>query len=164
MGLIVAIKAFFRGFTDKQGMKAFLKQKKGESAVSEEGVQDPSHIQLLTLLQQSGRLIDFLKEDISQFDDALVGAAARKIHDECRDTLEEVVSIRPVLEDPEGKEIQIPTGYDPSEIKIFGNVSGEPPFKGVLRHRGWRAQKISLPKKGGESNREVICPAEVEIV
>lgn len=39
-----------------------------------------SALQLLALLQKEARLIDFLQEEVSQFSDEEVGAAARVIH------------------------------------------------------------------------------------
>lgn len=124
---------------------------------------DTSHLRLLSYLQQSGRLIDFFKEDITSFTDAQVGAAARKIHRDCADIVEELVAIRPLRDEAEGAVIQIPKGYNPAEVKLVGQIKGEAPFKGVLVHRGWKAHKRSLPKKSGESSAEVVCPAEVEV-
>ncbi|MCB1111200.1 MAG: DUF2760 domain-containing protein [Chlamydiales bacterium] len=124
---------------------------------------DTSHLRLLSLLQSSGRLVDFLKEDISAYSDAQVGAAVRKIHDECGSRLEELVTLRPVLEEQEGKQVTIPSGYDSAAIKVVGKVSGTPPYTGRLVHKGWRAMKRSLPKQVGEQTNEVVCPAEVEV-
>jgi hypothetical protein len=159
MGLGLAIKAFFKAFKDPQKTEAFLSdtpQLKAEPA-------DVSHLRLLQNLQQAGRLIDFLKEDIASFTDAQVGAAVRKIHQDCRQVLEEVVTIRPLKEESEGSIVQVPKGYNPAEIKVVGKVKGEPPFSGILIHRGWKAHKRSLPKKVGEDTPEILCPAEIEI-
>ena len=120
-------------------------------------------MRLLALLQQSGRLIDFLKEDIAAFSDEQVGAAVRKIHQDCRQSLEELVTIRPVMEENEGAKVKIAAGYDASHIKIVGKVKSDPPFTGVIVHRGWKAHKRSLPKKVGEQANEVLCPAEIEV-
>jgi hypothetical protein len=48
-------------------------------------------------------------------------------------------------------------------VKLSGNVQGAGPYKGVLRHRGWKVVKASLPTpvKGYDPN--VIAPAEVEL-
>ena len=37
-------------------------------------------VQMLALLQRDGRLIDFFKEDIAQYQDAQIGAAVRELH------------------------------------------------------------------------------------
>jgi hypothetical protein len=161
MGFILACKAFLKALKEPEKAQQFLDslpaitQKKQET--------DPSHLRLLSTLQQEGRLIDFLKEDIQAFTDQQIGAAVRKIHHDCNAALEDLVTIRPLRDEQEGSKVQIPKGYDPSEIKVVGNVKGEPPFSGVLIHRGWKAHKRSLPKKTGEYKGEVLCPAEIEI-
>lgn len=155
----LAFKAFFRAWREPEKAQLFLECKPSQPV---EGG-DHAHLRLLFYLQQSGRFVDFLKEDISPFTDAQVGAAARKIHQDCAQIIEELVAVRPLRDEPEGALIQIPKGYNPAEIKVVGKVKGEPPFSGTLIHRGWKGQKRSLPKKIGEQVPEVICPAEVEI-
>lgn len=153
MSFMRAVKAFFKA----------LKNPDIEERPTSVQEADVSHLRLLHYLQESGRLVDFFKEDITSFSDAQVGAAVRKIHQDCRQVLEELVTIRPLKEENEGALVHIPKGYDPSEIKIVGRVRGEPPFSGVLIHRGWKAHKRSLPKQVGEQLKVVISPAEVEI-
>jgi hypothetical protein len=160
MRLWLAIKAFFKVLCEPEKAQLLFEEKPQEQ---EEGVADQSHLRLLTLLQQSGRLIDFLKEDISTFSDAQVGAAVRKIHQDCSRSIEELVTIRPVMEENEGAKVNVPVGYDASQIKIVGKVSNDPPFTGVIVHRGWKAHKRSLPKKVGEQMNDILCPAEVEV-
>lgn len=159
---ILAIKAFFKAFKDPAKARQFVEGGCKEVRAPVESA-DQSHLRLLTMLQQSARLIDFLKEDLSSFDDAQVGAAVRKIHTDCSKCLEELVTVRPVMEENEGAKINVPQGYDPAKIKVVGKVKGEPPFTGFLVHKGWKAHKRSLPKKVGEQMTDVICPAEVEI-
>lgn len=158
--LILAIKAFIKALSEPAKAKLFLEAPKKE--VSAESA-DHSHLRLLSLLQQSARLIDFLKEDLSSFDDAQVGAAVRQIHTDCSKCLEDLVTIRPIFEENEGAKVNVPAGYDPTKMKVVGKVKGQPPFVGFLVHKGWKAHKQSLPKKVGEQLSEVICPAEVEI-
>ena len=143
----------------------FLKALFGASKKKEEEAlpQDPSHLRLLALLQQEGRLIDFLKEDISSYSDAQIGAAVRLVHSKCQEVLESNVTLRPLYTEEEGSTITIPQGFDPSQVKLTGNVKGEPPYRGTLRHRGWKAHKESLPKSHLENARAVVSPAEVEI-
>ncbi|MEM1282081.1 MAG: DUF2760 domain-containing protein [Chlamydiota bacterium] len=159
MSLMTAFKAFFKALKNPKKAKQFLE----EQPVVKKEKTDPSHLRLLNLLQDSGRLVDFLKEDISKFNDAQVGAAVRKIHSDCNKSLEEYVTIRPIMEEEEGQNVAISEGYDPANIKIVGKVKGQPPFKGKLIHKGWRAHKRSLPKQVGDLSTEVIQPAEVEI-
>lgn len=157
--ITLAFKAFFKAFKDPELGQKFVK----ESAPKQIETADRSHLRLLHYLQQEGRLIDFLKEDIKGFTDAQIGAAVRKIHQDCRQVLEELVSIRPVKEEEEGTVVHVASGYNPNEIKIVGKIKGEPPFKGVLIHKGWKALKRSLPKQMTDHLTDVICPAEIEI-
>jgi len=52
---------------------------------------------------------------------------------------------------------------DPAAIKLVGNVVGEPPVRGVLRHRGWKVIEVSLPSLPQGTGRRIVAPAEVEI-
>ena len=47
--------------------------------------------------------------------------------------------------------------------KDVSQVVGEPPFSGILRHKGWQVGKMNLPTLSGRQNAEIIAPAEVEI-
>jgi hypothetical protein len=120
-------------------------------------------IQLLGLLQKEGRLLDFLQEQIDGYEDAQIGAAVRTIHRDCRKVLEEYVGIGPVLAGQEESQVSVEPGFDPSRIRLIGNVTGEPPFAGVLKHHGWRATHIKLPRAPEGHDRTVIAPAEVEL-
>jgi hypothetical protein len=44
-----------------------------------------------------------------------------------------------------------------------GNVHGAPPYRGTLRHRGWRAAGLTLPELVGGHDPSVLAPAEVEL-
>ncbi len=158
MGFKLACQAFFKALKDPKKTQEFLEEK---PKVLES--HEASHLRLLAMLQHSGRLVDFLKEDLSSFTDSQIGAAARKIHQDCAQSLEEVVTIRPIMEEKEGATVRVAQGYDPTLIKVVGKVKGEPPYQGVLVHKGWKAHKRSLPKKSGEYNQEIICPAEIEV-
>jgi len=120
-------------------------------------------VQLLALFQREGRLVDFLREDIQPYDDAQIGAAVRDIHQKCRDILTEHVTLERVLNAPEGENVTIPKDFDPSAVRLTGNVGSEPPFHGALRHAGWRASKVKLPTQPAGQDPQIIAPAEVEI-
>ncbi len=161
MGWVLAVKAFFKAFTDPENAEKFIKGNLEPVKVSEGS--DLSHLHLLTILQQSGRLIDFFKEDIKTFNDAQIGAAVRKIHENCSQELEKIVTIRAIREEEEGARITIPVGYDPASLRVIGQVKGEPPYMGILVHKGWEAHQRSLPKRVGKQSNTIICPAEVEV-
>lgn len=160
MSLLLAIKAFFKAWKEPAKAQIFLDE---SSKIQEPQSIDHSHLRLLALLQQSGRLIDFFKEDIKGFADEQIGAAVRQIHQDCNKSLEELVTIRTLMPEKEGTIITIPKGYDPTAIKISGKVKGEPPYTGIVIHQGWKAHKRSLPKKMGEHASDIICPAEIEV-
>ncbi len=116
--------------------------------------------QLLALLQRDGRLVDFLMEDLGSYADAQVGAAVRDVHAGCRTVLTRYLTIGPVMEEQEGDTVTVDRGADPARIKVVGNVAGQPPYRAVLRHRGWEATRVELPPVPGGS---VLAPAEVEV-
>jgi len=119
-------------------------------------------LRLLTALQEEGRLVDFLTENIAAYSDEQVGAATRGIHETCAKALRECVTLEPVMPGEEDAAVIVPPGFDPAAIRLTGNVQGEPPFKGTLRHAGWRATGVVLPGRKG-IDPHVIVPAEVEI-
>jgi hypothetical protein len=124
----------------------------------------PVHaLQLLSLLQREGRFVDFLQQDIASFPDADVGAAARIVHDGCRRALRSHATIEPVRPEDEGAAVVLAPGFAPDEVKLTGAVGGQPPYKGVLRHRGWRATRLDLPQIVGGHDAHVLAPAEVEL-
>jgi len=120
-------------------------------------------LQLLALFQRDGRLVDFLREDITAYPDDQVGAAAREVHAACRQVLDDYFAIEPVVPGEEGSPTVVEPGFDLACIKLVGSVTGSPPFRGVLRHKGWRARRVDLPAVPGDAGRHVIAPAEVEI-
>jgi hypothetical protein len=123
---------------------------------------DAAALRLLATLQEEGRLIDFLQEDIAAYGDEQIGAAVRGIHASCAKALRNCMTLEPVLPGTEGDSTTVPPGFDPTGIRLVGNVSGTPPFRGVLRHAGWRARDVTLPVRSGH-DVDVIAPAEVEI-
>lgn len=121
-------------------------------------------VQLLALLQRDGRLVDFLSEEIAPYQDAQIGAAVRELHANCRKALEQYVTLEPVIDGEEDRPVTVEEGFDPASVKLVGNVTGRPPLRGLLRHRGWRVAHINLPSLPPQgAGREVVAPAEVEI-
>ena len=120
-------------------------------------------LQLLSLLQREGRLVDFLQQDITTFPDADIGAAARVVHDGCRKALRAHATIEPVRREDEGARVTLDQGFAPDEVKLTGRVGGQPPYAGVLRHRGWRATRLDLPDMMPGYDARILAPAEVEL-
>ena len=123
---------------------------------------DPA-LQLLSILQREGRLVDFLEQDIAAFSDADVGAAARAVHDGCRKALRAHATVAAVRSEEEGTKITVAAGFEPALVKLTGNVQGSAPYTGILRHRGWRATDLTLPRPVAGYDPTVLAPAEVEL-
>jgi hypothetical protein len=122
-----------------------------------------SALQLLGLLQQEGRLVDFLEEDVAQYSDAEIGAAVRVVHEGCRKALHDHLTLQPIREETEGCRVTLEPGFDAAAMRPTGNLVGQPPFTGTLAHRGWRAVEVRLPKLAQGHDVKVIAPAEVEL-
>ena len=118
---------------------------------------------LLALMQREGRLVDFLRESLDSFSDADIGAAARDVHRGCRKVLEQHLSLEPVMPGAEEEKVSVPKGFDPAEVRLIGEAKGEPPYRGTLRHHGWRVVDAKLPSLADGIDRTVIAPAEVEL-
>jgi hypothetical protein len=122
------------------------------------------YLHLLTVFQREGRLLDFFSEEIGQYTDEQIGAAARAVHEGCRKALEKHITPMALIDTEEGERYTVEPGFDPAKIKLTGNVTGEPPFNGIVRHRGWQADRIRIPKLAGDWDARIITPAEIEIM
>jgi hypothetical protein len=124
-------------------------------------------VSLLAALQEKGRFVDFLMDDITPYEDAQVGAAARVVHQGCRAVLDEHFAIEPVQSTAEGSPVTVPADHAADEYRLTGNLSGETPFTGTLVHKGWKTSSVKLPRlidvTGDEKRLPAIAPAEVEI-
>jgi hypothetical protein len=120
-------------------------------------------LRLLTLLQRKGRLLDFLLEDIQGASNEQIGAGVRELHKESQAVLKEHLVLEPVISHAEGDTVEAPVGFDPSAIRLTGNVTGQPPFRGVLKHHGWRVKEFTLAKPPEGQDEFIVAPAEVEL-
>lgn len=124
-------------------------------------------IHFLSLLQQRGRFIDFVMDDISKYDDAQVGAASRVVQQGCAAVLREHFMISPIHTGAEGEPIVLEKEYHPDRYRLVGKVLSGPPFRGVVLHRGWKTREMTLPTRvtsGSDAgDRDVIAPAEIEV-
>jgi hypothetical protein len=121
-------------------------------------------IEILSVLQRDARLVDFLMEDISAYDDEQVGAAVRTLHDQCRDSLRRYFELVPVIDGVEGTFTSLggtPVAQNPALVKFLGNVPAGVPQGGLLRHKGWVAKKVDLPIPA--HGVAIVAPAEIEI-
>jgi hypothetical protein len=181
MGLGLALKAFFRALRDRTFAEQLDKLVQGHTLAlstttaspleerlrAARRAQAPTRSDALTLLatlQREARLIDFFMEDLSGYDDAQISAAARNVHRDGAAALERMFALRPLRSQAEGSPLEIPAGYDPVQVTLTGNVTGQLPLRGTLVHHGWQAMQCTLPEwSGQEEAARVIAPAEVEV-
>jgi hypothetical protein len=122
-------------------------------------------VSFLATLQEKGRFVDFLMDDVSAYGDAQVGAAARVVHEGCRAVLREHLDIAPIRTESEGSQVTVPENYRTDEYRLVGKISGKAPFAGHLVHRGWKTEKVKLPRvlRSDKDRLPTIAPAEVEL-
>lgn len=122
-----------------------------------------SALQFLSLLQQEARIIDFVHENISDYTDEEVGAAARVVHEGSLKALSEYFTLIPIREEEEESRITLAEGFNASEVRLTGNVVGSAPFSGILVHRGWRVKEVKLPRISEGHDVAIVAAAEVEL-
>jgi hypothetical protein len=122
-----------------------------------------SGLRVLAQFQREGRLIDFLQEEVASFSDAEVGAAARVVHAGCKKALAEYFTLEPAIQEAEGATVSLPAGFDAARIRITGNVAGQPPFRGTVKHHGWVASAVRLPAVSETLDPRILAAAEVEL-
>jgi hypothetical protein len=122
-------------------------------------------IGLLGVFQTKGRLVDFLMDDIGTYSDAQVGAAARVVHQGCKAALQEHFTVVPVSTEREGSRVVVPAAAPAGDFEFVGKVAGQPPFSGVLVHKGWKATSVKLPRSllVDAGRLPPIAPAQVEL-
>ncbi|QIL81938.1 DUF2760 domain-containing protein [Diaphorobacter sp. HDW4A] len=124
---------------------------------------DTAALQVLGLMQREARFVDFIQEDVKNYTDAEIGAAARVVHEGCRKVLKEHFTLVPVQSEAEGSRIAVAPGFDTTAIRLTGNVVGQAPFTGTLTHRGWKVVQMQLPQLTDEKAAEIVAQAEVEL-
>lgn len=121
---------------------------------------------LLSLLQEKGRFLDFVAEDITAYSDVQVAAASRVVHQGCAAVVRECLALAPTHSGAEGDRVTLDAGADPAHYRLLGKAPGSPPFQGVVVHRGWKTTRIALPRLTREidaNGENVITPMDVEL-
>lgn len=136
-----------------------------DTSAAEERAARHAAVSLLAILQEKGRLVDFLMEDLTRATDGQVGAAARVVHEGCAAALREHLVIKPVSSEPEGSTITVPSDGTRRDYRLVGNLAEAGPFSGKLVHKGWRAVSIKLPRplEPADDQLPPVAPAQVEI-
>jgi len=129
---------------------------------------EPGHaelLQFLSQLQEKGRFVDFVMDDVTSYTDAQVGAAARVVHQGCQSVLRDSLSVAPVADQAENSAVTLEPGYPVSQYRLVGKVQGAPPYTGQLIHRGWQVTAFKLPKLALEKGAPLppVAPAQVEL-
>lgn len=146
---------------DQSGNKQFRENQSKISPSSSAPDQHADVAQLLTLLQQQARLLDFAAEDISHITDQQVGAVARSVHAGLQKTLREYINWSPIL--PNTDSVTIAANFDPQQIRLTGQLRGNGPYQGQLVHAGWRLTAVTLPQRGSQYRADILQAAEVEV-
>jgi hypothetical protein len=160
--LSLSMRVLFNGRFAAQVQQAVQAQASVPQAQPAERVH-ASGLQLLNALQREGRLLDFLQQDVASFSDQEVGAAARVVHGGCRKLLQQYFDFEPAAKETEGAEVTLPKGFDPQRWRVTGNVAGQPPFRGTLRHHGWVVRQVRMPEVATAMDPRIVAPAEVEL-
>lgn len=163
LGIVLApvvkapVQAETAGTASRTGKKDFLDQK------IQQDRRQRLFLHSLSVLQREGRLLDFFGEDLGRYEDAQIGAAVRSIQEDCKRAIKKYIDPRPVMAVEEGEAVTIPPGFDMDAITLVGNVAGDPPFEGVVKHPGWKAGKKEVPKLSDIQDPTIITPAEIQI-
>ena len=120
--------------------KATLPPEPASPAVQSDG------LVLASLLQEKGRFIDFVMDDVQAYSDAQVGAAARVVHSGCRDVIQKALGPEPIATSPEQQTITLSEDYDRAAFRVTGKMPANGAIQGKLEHKGWQASRCDLPK------------------
>lgn len=161
--MLIALNLTRRVVTPVKTAEAPKPQTPAEAAKPADGA-----VQILAILQREARLIDFLEEDIAPYTDEQIGAAVRDIHKNSRTALERHVTLKPVVDGVEGTNTNLASAgldaKDTVKLRIVGKVPADGKVDaGVLRHRGWRVDKVELPTTPFGKKAAILAPAEIEV-
>ena len=139
----------------------------GAGAATRDARVDAEIAHFLGILQEKGRFMDFVMDDITSYNNEQVGAAARVVHQGCSKVMSEYFSIVPLHEGAEGDSVVLQEGYNPAEYRPVGKLADGARIQGKITHRGWKATEIKLPRRAetaaGSEDRFVITPAEIDV-
>ena len=148
------------GYSKAAAVKAAAPAPKPEAPPKPQAGPADGAVQILSILQRDARLVDFLMEDISAYSDEQIGAAVRDVQAQSKQSMERYLRLQPVLDNVEGDYVKL-DGVAPGSVKLIGNVpaNGKAPG-GILRHKGWQAERVDLPTAAPGS---ILAPVEIEV-
>lgn len=182
MSIGLAFKSFFKILSDKdfaqkvnkllnpvdesakpEKIEAPFKNEKASSIPEKKPLRSEA-VTLLSALQRDARLIDFLMENIKDYEDSQIGAAVRDIHKKSKDSLQKMFAIESASSLNEGNNIKVPENFDQGLYSLAGKISGNGPFNGTVEHSGWKITKTEIPIWNGTMESvSIIAPIEVEV-
>ncbi len=116
---------------------------------------------LLSTLQREARLLDLVHESLDDFKDEQIGAAAREVLRDCRQSLNRMFAIEPLSQQQEGESCAVDSASSPVRLRVVGSSQGA---SGTIAHRGWQAQRCELPVWNGQAvDALVLAPVEVDV-
>ena len=121
---------------------------------------------LLSLLQDRGRFLDVVAADISAYSAAQVAAASRVVHQGCKAVINECLALVPAHSGAEGDRITVDPAADPNRYRLQGKLAQQPPYSGVVVHRGWKTTRLALPRHTrpiDPSGENIVAPVDVEV-
>ena len=157
--------------SQKEGQQKQIARLEAEKTRLENSQQSSQEaINLLSLLQQHGRLIDFSEQDISSIPNEQVGAAARVVHQGCAKVLKDHFQLEPLRNQNEGDSIEISSEEPSRSYRILGSTPTSLPYRGKVLHQGWGSKSVNLPQstiqgmQGSKFNSmTIVSPSEIEI-
>lgn len=172
MRLGIALRAFFAALFDQQKATWIARVLDGQPLVPAEvppkpepaepprpPARDPA-VTLLATLQREARLVDLVREDLNRYSDAQVGAAARPCLQQCREVLDRLFELQPLVEVGEGATIEVGGDVSPMRYQWVGEGTSA---TAKVVHHGWQAAKVELPRwTGSDEDARVIAPAQVQ--
>lgn len=187
MGLGIAIRAFSAALFNKDASAAIASvldgpsvpaitqsaptaETSGSKVVEQPRVQPKpippsrdSAVSLLATLQREARLIDLVQEDLAQYSDAQVGAAARPCLLQCAQTLKRHFALAPVIDAAEGATVATEAGVSAARLQWVGESGNATGGQAKLIHHGWSATKVELSQwTGDEADMMIVAPAQVQ--
>ena len=85
------------------------------------------------------------------------------MHGGCKKILKQYFELEPATNQEEGSSITMQPGFDSQRFRLTGNVAGNPPFRGTLKHHGWIAKETRMPALSEAVDPRVVAAAEVEL-
>lgn len=180
MRLGLAFRAFFKAMFDPQAAErmalaldedltpALTHQPKTEQPITApkqpkrpaSPAQNPA-VTLLATLQRDARLIDLIHEDLDQYQDAQVGAAARPCLKQCRQSLDRMLKIEKLFDAVENDSVPVDANASPAQVRWVGEAASQS-SEAKLVHAGWKATATDLPQWSGKTeDAKIIAPAQV---